>query len=1050
MKINPIVLAIQKQTWAIDPRFVQENLSLLKLMLEGKMDFSVDTPSPVLAINMSEPSQINDVSSDMSMVDFSKVQKNSILKIPIHGSMFKYGGMCSWGATDVEKTLLLAANNKNIAGVILDLDSGGGEVGSVPPILNGIAALKKAKKSIVAHADYACSAAYWVAAACDKIIATNDISSTFGSIGVMIEFFDVLPILKEMGYVHHYITADQSSEKNSDFNKMLEGDYSLIKNNVLNPLADAFIKNVKSLRAIVGNDEHVMFKGKTFFANESLALGLIDGIGNVDACVDFILNRNSNPKTNINMKKFPLIIGLLALQSLELKDDSADLSLEDFNKLCEEAGLKFDDIKADDKFVNLKISALEKIELALKANAENQNADTTESENSETETTEAEQSESENSETETTDTENADNSNSDDANASGNSPIMKVLTKKIEAIQASHKKEIDEIKSSLVKKPIQISSENPENKPKKIIQMKKNINSRERVLDNNFLFGENAGYLKVSNDRPWNVAAANMMVGERAKPFMDTNFDVTQLNTDLGEFIRGRKGDIVNWFAPNDQFNNVFPFIKGVDEGDIFMSLDLSSITQAYQKNWTPAGNVKFQGRRPELFDIKIDLEFENLKSIERTWLSEFNTEGSVAYKMAFIEYLLFSVANKAVEEDQIAMVNGEYSEPTTDEPGNFINKMDGIRKKFYELEANRIAKPFANIGAWVKGSCMDFVADMIAALPDNVKNKPNLGFYASSQFVESYWNERRVSDLQVNDYDPSKSTIPGWDNIRIIAVPHAGNSKRVFITPIGNCRQLIGYKDGEKPTFQIEKDKRTFNVFSDYKKAIHFIVDGIKSATDLAFAERDYSQQMVWFNNADLPEDVALPIPADTTEVNASRHKYLSTSANSAATAITDITGVETGDIVIIECGSLTNASTIANAGNFSLSAAFDPTEKGEKIKLLVRNDGKFIELERSAPSDEADPVAFDGDDTTPDVDGANIFATADDNTGATAITNLDNAVSGETYKIYGNDNATHATTIANSGNFVLSDAWTGTAGNYLVLYAFGSKFYEIERQSA
>lgn len=642
-----------------------------------------------------------------------------------------------------------------------------------------------------------------------------------------------------------------------------------------------------------------------------------------------------------------------------------------------------------------------------------------------------------------------------DANADPNpqnEDKIQQLTDKFAQMEAAHKLEIDQIKKDLKNAPA--AEQFVVQTKKSSSLMKKTFTARERGVVAGFLFGEHSNYLKVDSSRPWNVAAVDMLEGKNVDQFLSSTLDISQINNDFGEFIAGRKGDIVNWFMPNDNFNAVFPRITGAAEGDLFMSLDLTPITQAYQKAWTPTGDVKFTARKPQLFDIKIDLEFNDMKAIERTWLNDFNTEGSYAYKMSFIEFLLFSIAQKAVQEDQNAMINGVFVAPTAGVAGSHINKMDGLRELTFKLVTNRLAKAFT-IGEWTAGTTVAFVRSMIEAVPEEFRYRPGLGFYASYEFVEAYWSDRRSSEGQIKDYDPSKTTIPGYDNIRLLAVPYAGTSKRCVITPIGNIKQLFGYKDNEYPKFEIEKDRRTLNIFTDYKKGMHIVVAGHKSASAQEFAERDYTKQMIWFNNADLSSDNYLSAAQDQTILDVTRHKYIRTVANSAATAITGITGAVAGDIIKVECGSLTNASTIADAGVFLLDSNFAPTEVGEYIVMIARADGKFVEMQRSAPSDTPTPDAFTANDATPDVadgpeqDGVFYFATANDNSGATAITNLDNAEEGAVYHIIGND-GTHATTIANSGNFVLSDAWTGEDGNYLDLYYDGVKFYETGRQAA
>lgn len=78
---------------------------------------------------------------------------------------------------------------------------------------------------------------------------------------------------------------------------------------------------------------------------------------------------------------------------------------------------------------------------------------------------------------------------------------------------------------------------------------------------------------------------------------------------------------------------------------------------------------------------------------------------------------------------------------------------------------------------------------------------------------------------------------------------------------------------------------------------------------------------------------------------------------------------------------------------------------------------------------------------DATPDVAGCQILTTSA-NTGATAITDLDNPVVGSVlYLIGGSD--TNSSTIADSGNFALSDAWTAAADDVLILFVQADNDY-------
>lgn len=168
-------------------------------------------------------------------------------------------------------------------------------------------------------------------------------------------------------------------------------------------------------------------------------------------------------------------------------------------------------------------------------------------------------------------------------------------------------------------------------------------------------------------------------------------------------------------------------------------------------------------------------------------------------------------------------------------------------------------------------------------------------------------------------------------------------------------------------------------------------------------------------------------------------------TVANSNLFAITDIADAKVGQVVAIKCGvSGASGVKITKADKFSLISEDWVPEKGDIIKLMKRADGKFIEIMRTTAAAESYQIA--NDEATPSVQGATVFITGE-NTKATAITNLTDAVPGVVYTIHGNG-ADNASTIANSGNFVLTDAITLSAGKFIKLVkADDGKFYEVAR---
>ena len=91
---------------------------------------------------------------------------------------------------------------------------------------------------------------------------------------------------------------------------------------------------------------------------------------------------------------------------------------------------------------------------------------------------------------------------------------------------------------------------------------------------------------------------------------------------------------------------------------------------------------------------------------------------------------------------------------------------------------------------------------------------------------------------------------------------------------------------------------------------------------------------------------------PCDTTP-DVSGYTRWVTSANGVATAITDLDNPVVDTYVTIVCGSTTNASTIADSGNFELIGAWSPDAVGNNITLWVRADNDYVEVSRFGLAD-------------------------------------------------------------------------------------------------
>lgn len=223
--------------------------------------------------------------SKESANSFDDAPEGSIAIIPLMGTMMKYDSFCAYGTDSIAALVREAADSDKIDGILLDIDSGGGAVDAIAPLLGAIDYAHAQLKPVVAFCDLCASAAYYVASACDAIMAGNGISSEFGSIGVMMSFRDYSKYYADHGIKEHTIYSTLSDYKNAPFEAARKGEYDLIRQEELDPLARGFQEHVKSHRPALKGDEKGILNGRMFYANRAIEVGLADSIGDLSAAL---------------------------------------------------------------------------------------------------------------------------------------------------------------------------------------------------------------------------------------------------------------------------------------------------------------------------------------------------------------------------------------------------------------------------------------------------------------------------------------------------------------------------------------------------------------------------------------------------------------------------------------------------------------------------------------------------------------------------------------------------------------------------------------------
>lgn len=227
--------------------------------------------------------------TEVTLVDSRAREKILLLDISgIIGTNLKPGLLEREGdlLSQVYHRLEKASRDKMVRGVILRLDSPGGEVTASDILYNEIVKFKeKTGIPVVALTmGVAASGAYYIASACDHIVAHP--STITGSIGVIAVFPHVDELLQKIGVGIQVLKSGEMKDSGSTFRSLTDEEKELFQD-VINEMYERFLDVVLEGRrgALTGEDLRKIADGRIYTARRALQLKLIDEVGYFEAAL---------------------------------------------------------------------------------------------------------------------------------------------------------------------------------------------------------------------------------------------------------------------------------------------------------------------------------------------------------------------------------------------------------------------------------------------------------------------------------------------------------------------------------------------------------------------------------------------------------------------------------------------------------------------------------------------------------------------------------------------------------------------------------------------
>jgi len=208
---------------------------------------------------------------------------NNLGKAKEHTALVDVQGVIAAGAEasadNIIQGLRAAFEEPKAKAVIMRINSPGGSPVQAGYVYDEIKRLRlkyKNKKLYAVVSDMCASGGYYIAVAADEIYA--DKASIVGSIGVLMNGFGFTEAMKKVGVERRLYTAGTSKGFLDPFSDVKEADKKHIET-LLGTIHKQFIGTVKEGRGKRLVDDEKLFTGLVWTGEESVALGLTDGLG---------------------------------------------------------------------------------------------------------------------------------------------------------------------------------------------------------------------------------------------------------------------------------------------------------------------------------------------------------------------------------------------------------------------------------------------------------------------------------------------------------------------------------------------------------------------------------------------------------------------------------------------------------------------------------------------------------------------------------------------------------------------------------------------------
>ena len=193
----------------------------------------------------------------------------------------------------VKAGVAAALEDSSVSNIVLAINSGGGQVMGVPELAAAIRSARAQKPVLAAVNSFAASAAYYIASACSRILATP--SGELGSVGVYMLHIDASKALEAQGLKVTMIARGTGKTWGNPY-EPLAPEALADSQQAVDRLYNMFVRDVAAGRGLPADKIRNGWGARAVGAEQAVSLGMADAVAPFDEVL--ALAARSVPATN--------------------------------------------------------------------------------------------------------------------------------------------------------------------------------------------------------------------------------------------------------------------------------------------------------------------------------------------------------------------------------------------------------------------------------------------------------------------------------------------------------------------------------------------------------------------------------------------------------------------------------------------------------------------------------------------------------------------------------------------------------------------------------